>query len=170
MNRQAIKILFLDKTLLILTAAILVVSIFTATSFLYTGSIRENNSRLETQLTDLLAEKGKIIVLNAAVTSKEKKASTRRQAGVVSTIEQILKGLGLEAMAIKPLGKKKVDEFTEENAEVEIKKTDLNHAVNLLYQIDTASVPMKIKSASIRTAFEDPDKFIIKLTVSRLSK
>ena len=170
MNRQAIKMLFLDRTLLLLAAAILTVIIFTVTSFVYTGSVRNRNSRLEAQLTRLLAESGEIIQLNATITSKEKKASTRGKAGVVSTIEQILKGLGLEAMAIKPLGKKKVDEFTEENAEVEIKETDLNHAVNLLYQIDTASIPMKIKSASIKTAFEDPDKFIIKLTVSRLSK
>ena len=170
MNRKAIKILFSDRALLVLAAAILMVTIFTVTSFVYTGSVRETNGRLEAQLTRLLAESGEIIRLSAEVTSKEKKAATKRSVGVVSTLEQILNGLGLEAMVIKPLGKKTVDEFTEENAELEIKEMDLNSAVNLLYQIDTASVPMKLKSASIKTAFEDPDKFILKLTVSRLSK
>ena len=170
MNWKTIKILFWNRTLLVLAAAILTVIIFTVTSFVYTGNVREKNSRLEAQLSRLLAESGEIIRLNANVTSKEKKAATRKAGGVVSTLEQILKGLGLEAMAIKPLGKKKVDEFTEENAELEIKETDLNHAVHLLYQIDTASVPMKIKSTSIKTSFEDPDKFILKLTVSRLTK
>jgi hypothetical protein len=170
MNRKAIKILFADRTLLVLAAAILTVIMFTVTSFVYTGSVRETNGRLEAQLTRLLAESGEIIRLNSEVSYKEKKAATKRSAGVVSTLEQLLKGLGLEAMVIKPLGKKTVDEFTEENAELEIKETDLNSVVNLLYQIDTASVPMKLKSASIKTTFEDPDKFILKLTVSRLSK
>lgn len=170
MNRKAIKILFSDRTLLVLAAAILAVIIFTVTSFIYTGSIRETNVRLEAQLNSLLAESGEIIRLNSEIMSKEKKAATKRSAGVVSTLEQLLKELGIEAMAIKPLGKKTVDEFTEENAELEIKETDLNRAINLLYQIDTSSVPMKLKSASIKTTFEDPDKFILKLTVSRLSK
>ena len=170
MNRKAIKILFSDRALLVLAAAIVMVTIFTVTSFVYTGSVRETNGRLEAQLTRLLAESGEIIRLSAEVASKEKKAATKKSVGVVSTLERILNGLGLEAMVIKPLGKKTVDEFTEENAELEIKEMDLNSAVNLLYQIDTASVPMKLKSASIKTAFEDPDKFILKLTVSRLSK
>ncbi len=170
MKMKTIKMFLLDRTLLVLAAAILSVFIFTVTSFVYTGNVRETNSRLEAQLTRLLAEKGDIIRLNSEVASKEKKAASRRPAGVVSTLEQILKGLGLKAKVIKPLGKKTVDEFKEENAELEIKETDLNRAVNLLYQIDTASVPMKLKSASIKTTFEDPDKFILKLTVSRLSK
>jgi len=170
MNKKAIKILFSDRDLLFLAAAILMVSIFTVTSFVYTGSVRETNVRLEAQLTRLLAESGEIIRLSAEVASKEKKTGTKRSVSVVSTLEQILNGLGLEAMVIKPLGKKTVDGFSEENAELEIKETDLNSAVNLLYQIDTASVPMKLKNASIKTAFEDPGKFILKLTVSRLSK
>ncbi len=170
MNKKAIKILFSDRALLFLAAAILMVSIFTVTSFVYTGNVRETNVRLEAQLTRLLAESGEIILLSAEVASKEKKAGTKRSVSIVSTLEEILNGLGLEAMVIKPLGKKRVGGFSEENAELEIKETDLNSAVNLLYQIDTASVPMKLKNASIKTAFEDPDKFILKLTVSRLSK
>ncbi len=90
MNRKAIKILFSDRTLLILAAAILAVIIFTVTSFIYTGSIRETNVRLEAQLNSLLAESGEIIRLNSEVTSKEKKAATKRSAGVVSTLEQLL--------------------------------------------------------------------------------
>ncbi len=167
---KAIKMLSSDRTLIVLAAAILTVIIFTVTSFMYTGGLRERNSRLEAQLIRLLAESGEIIQLNADVTSKEKKARTRRQAGVVSTLEKILKGLGLEARTIRPLGKKKINGFTEETVELEIKETDLNRAVNLLYQIDTSSVPMKIKSSSIKTTFEDPDKFILRLTVSCLSK
>jgi len=170
MNRKAFNILISDRTLVVLAAAISAVIIFTVASFVYTGGLRDKNSRLEAQLTRLLAESGDIIRLKADVSSKEKKAVTKRPASVVSTLEQILKEIGIEARAIRPLGKMKINGFTEENAELEIKGTGLNRAINLLYQIDTSSVPMKIKSASIQTTFEDPDKFILKLTVSRLSK
>ncbi|MBL7031601.1 MAG: hypothetical protein ISR97_00270 [Nitrospira sp.] len=170
MNRKIVYILFSDRTLLVIVAAILTVIIFSVTSLVYTRTLSEKNVQLKSQLTSLLAEKGEIIRLNADVTSKENKAAARRQAGIVSTLEKIIKGLEVEAMVIKSLGEKKVDEFTEENAELEIQEMDLNLAVNLLYHIDTSSVPMKIKNASIKTTFEDPDKFILKLTVSRLSK
>ena len=169
MKKRTLNILFMDRALLILAAAILSIIIFTFTSFLYAGSIRSRNEQLASQLAIILSESNEIGRLNANVTSKEKKIAGR-SAGIVPTLEQILKRLGLKAMVIKPLGKKKVDEFTEENAELEIKDADLNQAVNMLYMIDTSRTPMKIKDASIKTAFEDPDKFIIKLTVSRLIK
>jgi hypothetical protein len=47
---------------------------------------------------------------------------------------------------------------------------DLNSIVNLLYKIYISPVPMKIKSAAIKSTFEDPDKFIVKLTISLLSR
>lgn len=170
MNRKAVDILFSDRILLVIVAAIITVIIFSITSFVYTRGLREGNDRLEAQLTSLLAEKGEITRLNAEVTSKENKAATKKHAGIISTLEQIITALEIEAIVIKPLEEKNVDEFTEENAELEIKEMDLNRAVNLLYQIDTSSVPMKIKNASMKTTFEDPNKFILKLTVSRLSK
>jgi len=169
MNKRTLNILFTDRILLVLAGAILSAVIFTFTSFLYAGSIRDRNEQLGTQLALMLSESGNIARLNRDVTSKEKKTAVR-SAGIISTLEQILHGLGLKAMVIKPLGENKVDEFTEENAELEITGTDLNRVVNMLYMIDTSGTPMKIKDASIKTAFEDPDKFILKLTVSRLSK
>ncbi|HDH34134.1 MAG TPA: hypothetical protein ENG88_01615, partial [Nitrospirae bacterium] len=152
MNKRTLNILFTDRTLLVLAAAILSVIIFTLTSFLYAGSIRDRNERLEVQLALILSESVDIIRLNKDVTSKEKKTAVR-SAGIIPTLEQILKELGLKAMVIKPLGEKKVNEFTEENAELEIKEADLNHIVNMLYMIDTSRTPMKIKTALIKTTF-----------------
>ncbi len=170
MKRHGMNILFSDKTLLGLAAAIVTVIIFTVTSFVYNGNIKDKNDRLNIQLERILNIENDVGRLIKEVNSKEKKISKMRAAGIVPTLEQILKKLGLKAISIKPLGKKKADAFTEENAELEIKNLDLNRIVNMLYMIKTSRVPMKIKAASIKTAFEDPDKFIIKLTVSRLSK
>lgn len=164
-----VHILLKDRTLLVLGAAILSVVIFTVTSFIYAENIRDENEHLTAQLARIHAEGGNIMTLRAAVTSKEKKASVR-SAGIVPTLEKTLKGLRLKATVIKPLGEKKVDEFTEENAELEIHEADLNSIVNLLYMIEASGAPMKIKNASIQTTFEDPDKFILKLTAARISR
>ncbi len=119
---------------------------------------------------EIQAFAGDVIEIKSFVESKEKKIGLRKSSGVVSTLEQVLKNIGLKAKKIKPLNKKKVDVFTEDNAELEIENTDLNSIVNLLYKIENSRVPLKIKTAAIKTTFENPDKFILKLTVSLLSK
>jgi len=113
---------------------------------------------------------GNVNQIKAIVESKESKMGLKKTSGIVSALEQILKTHGLEAKVIKPTGKTKIDEFTEDNAELEIESTDLNSIVNLLYKIDVSPVPLKIKTASVRSTFEDPDKFTLKLTVSLMSR
>jgi hypothetical protein len=113
---------------------------------------------------------GEVLNLKGLVQSKEKKITISKASGVVSAIEQILTPLGIEASAIKPLKKKKINGFIEENAELEIHNMDLNSIVNFLFKIDNSPVPFKVKSAAIKSTFEDPDKFILNLTVALLSK
>jgi hypothetical protein len=170
MNMRSLNILFSDRTLLVMSAAIIAAFIFTLVSFMYAGILKDRNERLNSQIERLTTIGNDVVKLQAAVNSKEQKIIRKRPAGVVSTLEQILKDTDLEARMIKPLGKKKIKEYIEENAELEIMGADLNSIVNLLYIIDTSGVPMKIKNASIKTTFEDPDMFILKLTVSGLSK
>jgi hypothetical protein len=139
-------------------------------SFIYAGNIERKNNKLKTQLTDIQSLSNEVIQIKAIVESKEKKIGLRKSTGIVSTLEHILKSLELEAQVIKPLQKTNINEFTEENAELEMHNADLNSIVNLLYKIDISPVPMKIKSAAIKSTFEDPDKFIVKLTISLLSR
>ncbi|MEK7308645.1 MAG: hypothetical protein AAB089_06215, partial [Nitrospirota bacterium] len=85
-------------------------------------------------------------------------------------LEQMLNSMGLKAKVIKPLEKKQVREFTEEDAEIEIENIDLNNIINLLYKIENSPVPMKIKTANIKTSFENPNVFILSLTASLISR
>ncbi|GBD95470.1 MAG TPA: hypothetical protein ENG83_02625 [Nitrospirae bacterium] len=170
MKRLAEKIIFFDKTISVLAVAVTIALIFTVMSFIYAGNMEKKNNELKTRLTGIQSLSREVIQIKTVVESKEKKISLRKSTGVVSVLEQILKSLGLEAKEIKPLKKIKVSEFTEENAELEIQDVDLNSIVNLLYKIDISPLPMKIKSAAINSTFEDPDKFILKLTVSLLSR
>lgn len=164
------KILFFDKPLLVLVFALLTALIVTGISFIYAGTYESKNRQLKTDLLNIRSIAGDVITLKTVVQSREKKTERKNTAGVVSTLEQILKTLGLEASAIKPLGRTKAGEFTEDNAELELQGTDLNSIVNLLYKIDISPVPLKIKNTSLKTTFEDPDKFVLKLTVSLMSK
>lgn len=163
------KILFFDKALLALSFIILVMIIFSVVSVIYAGNLENKNRELKNQIAELKALSGEVMQLKAVVESKENKISLKRSTGIVSTLEQILKMLNIEARVIKPLGTTKINEFIEENAELEIQGTELNSIVNLLYRIDISPAPLKVKTVLVKTTFEDPEKFILKLTVSLMS-
>jgi len=108
-------------------------------------------------------------VLNILLNQK-KKIGLTKVSGVVSTMEQTLTTLGLEADIIKPLEKKRIKEFIEEDAELKMEDINLNELVNLLYKIENSPMPLKIKNILIKTTFENPDLFIVNLTVSLISR
>lgn len=164
------KTIFLDRTILILTTILVLTLVLAITSSMYARKIEEENRSLNIRFNEIRTLTGDAVKMKKLVESKEKKIGLRKTKGVVSTLEQVLKNLGLKAKTIKPLKKQKVNIFTEDNAELEIHDTDLNSIVNLLYKIENSPVPMKIKNTAIRTTFENPDKFILKLTVSLISK
>jgi hypothetical protein len=164
------KILFFDRTVIVLSIAVLSAGIFTVVSFIYSGNIEQTNIRTKTRLTDIQSLAKETAHIKTAVNSRENKIGLRKTTGVVSALEKTLKSLGIEARALKPLEKKRINEFIEENAELEVQGANLNSIVNLLYKIEVSPYPMKIKNAALKTTFEDPDKFILKLTVSLMSK
>ncbi len=164
------KILLSDRKSLLLMLAVTLVTIFTVITSIYANSIDKKNNTLKAQLAEIQSLSGKLIRIRSIARSKEKKIGLTKVTGVVSALEQILNSLGLEAKVIKPLEKKRIKEFIEEDAELEIQDIDLNSIVNLLYKIDNSPVPMKIKNAAIKATFENPDIFILKLTASLISR
>jgi cell division protein FtsL len=170
MNNFLKKLFSFDRTTLTLLILVLSALIYIVTISLLARDLRSQNSSLTKQISEMQALSGEVLMLKSLVQSKEKKISISRASGVVSAIEQILSPLGIEASAIKPLEKKNTNGFTEENAELEIHDADLNSIVNFLFNIDNSPVPFIVKSAAIKSTFEDPDKFILNLSVALLSK
>ncbi|MBI5740840.1 MAG: hypothetical protein HZA16_08965 [Nitrospirae bacterium] len=164
------KILFFDRPVSILSLLAVAAVISAAVISSYAGKITKSNITLKSQLAELQSLSRELVGTKALVESKEKKIGLTRTGGVVPVLEQTLQSLGMKARVIKPLRTNKVKEYTEEDAELEIQDADLNSIVNLLYKIDNSPAPMKIKNASVRAGFEDPDKFVLKLTVSLISK
>ncbi|MBI5665614.1 MAG: hypothetical protein HZC49_11110 [Nitrospirae bacterium] len=170
MKNQARNILLYDKIILVLTFAILLTVILAVVSVIYKRSFEDKNKQLRNRLSEMQSLSKDVIRIKTVVESKETKIGLKKAAGIVSALEQILKTQGLEARIIKPLGQTKSDEFTEDNAELEIDGADLNAIVNLLYKIDISPAPLKLKAASVRSSFENPDEFILRLTVSLMSR
>ncbi|MBI5675492.1 MAG: hypothetical protein HZC48_06680 [Nitrospirae bacterium] len=169
--KKIIKLFFLnDRRSIILLSAIAVVIIITITVSIKSRDARKRNDSLKAQLTELESLGTGLIEMKEIVNAKERKIGLTKESGVVSRLESILKTIGLEARALKPMQVKRINELIEEDAELEIQNIDLNGIVNLMYQINNAPAPMKIKSASIKSTFEDPDKFILKLTASLISR
>ncbi len=164
------EILFPDRKSFLLMSAVILVTLFTIIISIYANSIDRKNNTLKAQLAEIESLSGKLIRIRNIAESKEKKIGLTKVTGVVSALEQILNSIGLKAKVIKPLGKKRIKKFIEEDAELEIQDIDLNSIVNLLYKIDNSPVPMKIKNAAIKTTFENPDIFILKLTASLISR
>jgi hypothetical protein len=146
------------------------VTIFIITMSIIVGDKEKKNTLLKDQLTEINSLSEGLLQIKSIVSSKEKKIGLTDSSGVVSSLEQILKQLGIEASVIKPLEKKHVKEFVEQDVELEIKDIDLNSIVNFMYRIENAPQPIKVKSTLIKTSFENPDRFILKLTASLISK
>jgi len=170
MNDLARKILFFDKTISVLTVLSLITIVIIMITSIYSNEAKTDNESLRRQLKEINSLASGVINIKGFVESKEKKIGLRKTKGVVSTMQQTLKSLGMKAKTIKPLDKKKVLEYLEENAELEIEDADLNHIVNLLYKIETSPIPIKIKSTSMKTSFEDPDKFTLKIMLALITK
>ncbi len=164
------KIIFSDRYTLITVTAAILIAIFTFITFISANKVERGNGKLKNQLTEMQMLREELIHIKDIVESKEKKIGLTEVSGVVSALEQMLNSLGLEAKVIKPLEKKRIKEFKEEDAELQIENIDLNKIVNLLYRIENSPVPIKIKNATIKTTFENPNIFILNLTASLISK
>ncbi len=170
MNDLVKKVLFFDKTISVLTVLSVLIIIAIIVTSIYANETKSRNKALRGQLSEINALASGVVGTKGFVDSKEKKIGMRETKGIVSTLQQTLTSLDLKAKTLKPLDKKKVLEYLEENAELEIESTDLNHIVNLLYNIESSPLPIKIKSTSIKTSFEDPDKFTLKMMLALITK
>jgi hypothetical protein len=170
MMKHVQKVLFFDRAVLILSVLIVITVVFTVVTSVYTKGVGQANNTLKSQIAQLQSHSEELAGIKSLVESREKKIGLTKTGGIVPTLEQTFESLGMKAKVIKPLEKNKVREYVEEDAEIEIQNLDLNSVVNLFYKIDSSPAPMKIKNAVLKTAFEDPNKFILKMTVSLISR
>jgi hypothetical protein len=159
-----------DRISIFLTVAVLVVIFLTGAAALSARGLADKNDSLRKQLGSIRSLSEEVFSMKRIVDSREKKVGLTDSTGAVSSTEKILSELGLRADVLKPSEKKPVAGFVEEDVELEIVGLDLNSIVNLLYHLENTPKPVKIKKAFMKTSFDDPDKFILKVTASVISK
>jgi len=164
------KIIFSDRHTLVVLSAAIVTAIAAFIISVSSNDLGRENENLKKELKEIQELGDELIHIKDTVKSKENKIGLTDVSGVVSALEQILKNLGLEAKVIKPFGEVRINEFKEEDAELQIENIDLNKTVNLLYKIENSPVPLKIKSAAIKTTFENRNIFTLNITASLMSK
>ncbi len=112
---------------------------------------RQTEARFETVVRQYASLKGQVDEF------KRRAALSPRQ-GIINALDGLFTGTGLKdkVATINPLGTKTVDGFTSEQAEVTLKKADLNETVNLLYRIEYAPMLLTVKEADFRNSFSAP--------------
>ncbi len=164
------KIIYSDRVLITVIAIIIAVSAFTFSVYLYSKNLEGKNSSLIGQLAELETLNKDISLVNSVVDSKERKIGLTKVTGAVPALQQLLDSLGLKAKVIRSLDRRKLQEFTEEDAELVLEVIDLNAIVNLLYKMENSPFPLKIKNSAIKATFENPNVFILSITASLISK
>lgn len=170
MRNDLMNFIVTNKKSILLAALIISVIIYIIAISTYTNGIQKKNQKLKAQLEEISSLGAGLIEIKQLVETKEKKIGTGVHKGVITTLDDILNRLNLKAGKLRPSDKKRVAEYIEENAELEIKKIDINEVVNLLHMIESSREPLKVRSIDIQTTFEDRNIFSLSLSVSLLSR
>ena len=112
------KVLYFDKTILVLTVLSLIAIVTIIVTSIYANETKAGNDSLRRQLKEINTLADGVIDIKGFVESKERKIGLRKTRGVVSTMQQTLKSLGLKAKTIKPDERKTCSMFSVADATV----------------------------------------------------
>ena len=104
------------------------------------------------------AVSGQYATLKDQVDEFKRRAALSPRQGIINALDGLFTSTGLKSKvaAINPLETKTMDGCTSEQAEVTLKKLDLNETVNLLYRIDSAPMLLTVREADFRNSFSAP--------------
>ncbi len=113
---------------------------------------------LRARQKELASLKEEYLSMRGKIAFAESKKNLMQVKGVVQAIDDIMTPMGMKQKikSVKPTGTKEMKDVTEEEAEVQIEKVDMNEAVNIFYKIENAPMALSVKKANVSTLFEDP--------------
>ncbi len=128
-----------------------------------------NKERLDLQLRQkqMSVLKEEFSAVKSAVDLVEGKKSVAKVQGVVQAVDEIFRSVGLnqKVKSVKPLGARDQKYAVEEEAEVQIEKTDLNEVANIFYKIENSPMVITVKKTTLKTSFENPSLLNVSMTV-----
>lgn len=132
------------------------------------SSLGKDLRNLKNQRQELLLLKDEFLSLKSRIDAVEGKRSLTKVEGIVQAVDEIFLPLGLKGKvkSVKPTGTKETKEATEEEAEVQLERVDMNEMVNIFYRIENVPLTLSIKKATIKTSFEHPTHLNITMTIA----
>jgi|GEM_PF-1795138 hypothetical protein len=164
--KNLLRLVLSDRLSMLIIVVFILTATFASITSITLRKERTINQRLRSQIRELNLLNERFNSIKGYIESKEKRIGLVKTQGVVSAIEHILNSLGMKAKAIRPIKEERLGGYILEDAEVEIQDTDLNAIVNLLYKVENSRFPLRIKETLMKTAFEDPERFTLRITVS----
>lgn len=130
-------------------------------------SAKKENAGLKTGYAELLALKDEHEAVKSLIIAAEEKKSGSKVEGAVQAIDEIFRSIGMErkVKSVKSLGVHEKKFGTEEEAELQIEKVDMNQMINILYRIENAPMVLSVRKTSVKTAFDNPSLLNITMTV-----
>jgi len=160
----------IDRAVIILCILILIDTGIMAFLYLSTQNLRDINKESIQSLNEMEGLLQRVRDLKMRVQSIEGQIERAHPSGIVKEIEDVLESIGLRADTIRPMGDEKRGEFIERSAFVRMQGVDLNEIVNTLYVFENSRTVFRIRGISIKSTFEDPEKFVLELNVGMITK
>jgi tetrahydromethanopterin S-methyltransferase subunit G len=137
---------------------------------------KSSNRELDTaraKLRELTVLSSEYRNMKERIDSIEKRAELTKVDGTAQAMDNVMSSLGIKGKmkSVKALGRRDIkDGMTEESAEVQIEKVNMNEMVNIFHKIGDAPMILSVKRAMIKKSFEKPELLDISMTVSLFTR
>lgn len=113
---------------------------------------------LRDQRKELSLLRGEYLALKGRVDAVEGKKALVKVKGIVQAIDELLLPMGLKQKikSVKPTAVQELKDATEETAEVQIERVDVNEAVNIFFGIENAPMALAVKKTTVKSSFDSP--------------
>lgn len=149
--------------------AALIFSLIMVCAYSITAARNAKKERLslENRRTEFIDSREKYIALKAAVASVEGRKSLVKVEGIVQAVDEVFRPLGLsrKVRSVKPTGSRDIGYGTEEEADVQVEKVNMNELLNILYRTENAPMFLSVRKTSIKTSFDNPQLLNLSMTV-----
>lgn len=148
-------------------AALMVLVVFLSFANERINALVQKRASRENDLLQMMALKQRYYAARAASLSFGNRLAAQTPDDSPSRVieEAGIKG---KASQITPLKGEVRGQYVEDAAEVKLEGLSANEAVNLLYRLERGTRPVIIKSAAIKTRFDDPAKLDVTIILALL--
>lgn len=132
------------------------------------SSAKKAHARLLSERTELTALKEHYLALKGGIDAIEGRKTLTDVQGIAQAIDDVFKPIGLsdKVKSVKSAGVQEREYGTEEEAQVQVEKVSMNEMANIFYRIENAPMILTVKSAKVKTSFDDPTLLDISMDVT----